>query len=134
MTSLSRVLRIGRFKWLLLGLILIASVGLAIVVSFSPTNKGWAMAERSENVQEIQNSKKLVYFYNPDCSDCRKMTPKIMAYNGMHKIRVVAVDTTKLTPREIRSLGLRVVPSVKTDRSGLVEINNLSDYVSHVRE
>lgn len=134
MTSLSRVLRIGRLKTFLLVLILTAAVGLAITVSFSSINKGWAMAEKSEDIQKIQKSKKLVYFYNPNCSDCSKMTPKIMRYNGQHKISVVAVDTNKLTPREIRTLGLRVVPSVKTDKSGLVEINNLKDYVMHVRK
>lgn len=134
MTLLSKLLRKDRLKWFVSGLILMAAVRLAILVSVSPINKGWGMAERSENVQKIQNSKKIVYFYNPNCSECRKLTPKIMGYNGTNGISVIAVDTNKLTLTKIRLLGLRVVPSVKTSNSGLVEINSLKDYISHVRK
>lgn len=133
MTLLNKTKLFVRSKWLLLLLTLGVSICLAVVVTLSPTNVGWRIAEKNQSISEIQDSKKVVYFYKPDCPDCRKMTPKIMAYNGSHNLHVVAVDTNKLTSKEINTLGLRFVPAVKVGNSGIVEINSLNDYISHVR-
>lgn len=134
MTLLSKIKQFMSSKWLLLLLTLGVSICLAVVVTISPTNVGWRIAEKNQTISEIQHSKKLVYFYKPDCPDCRKMTPKIMAYNGSHNVHIVVVNTNKLTSKEINTLGLRFVPAVKAENSGIVEINSMNDYISRVQK